>query len=418
MRFVGMDVHRDFCELAIAEAGRVRSAGRVATEPAALARFAEDLGPEAEVVLEATGNALAIARIIEPHVARVVLADPKAARGITAGRAKTDKIDARALARLLAAGFLDRVWAPDEATRVRRRLTSRRAQLVHQRTREKNRVHALLYRGLVGRPPVSDIFGAAGRRWLSGLTLAADERLTLQGCLRQIDALDSEIAAVEVEIARQALGSPEMRRLMTIPGINAVSACALVGAIGEVERFRSARALVAYLGLDPRVDQSGSGPARGGRISKQGPGRVRHVLVEAAWYLARSPGPLRAFHQRVRARRGANVATVAVARKLVVICWHMLARDEDYAYARPALTAQKIRRLELLTGAERRRGHHPVRAFSPAAQHQAERALAAQAEVAYVEVMSEWQPRPRVGAGATKGRVKTPIKRRGSAAGL
>lgn len=265
---------------------------------------------------------------------------------------------------------------------------------------------------------MSDLFGVAGRRWLSALPLAPDERLTVEGCLRQIDALDAEIGLLEVEIARQALASAEMRRLMTIPGIDAVSACALIGAIGDIRRFPNPRALVAYLGLDPRVDQSGEGPARGGRISKQGPGRARHVLVEAAWILARSPGPLRAFHQRIRARRGANIATVAVARKLAVICWHMLTRQEDYLFARPALTAQKLRRLELKAGAERRRGHHPHRVFAAPAHHDLERQLGLTGEVAYTELTADWQPRPTVGAGATRGRVKTPTVRRGSAADL
>src|SRR6266566_8347026 len=81
MRFIGLDVHRDFCEVAIAEAGKVRLAGRVQTEPAALALFAQSLGGDDEVVLEATGNALEIARILEPHVGRVVLANPKAVKG-------------------------------------------------------------------------------------------------------------------------------------------------------------------------------------------------------------------------------------------------------------------------------------------------------------------------------------------------
>jgi transposase len=161
--------------------------GWVATNPTALRRLAEDLGADAQVALEAVGNAVAICRVLEPWVGRVVPCDPKAARAVTRGRAKTDRIDARTLARLLAAGMLDEVWAADEASRVRRRLTSRRVQLVHQRTREKNQVHAVLYRRLVGRPPVSDLFGVAGRRWLQGLELPADERLTVEGCLRQID---------------------------------------------------------------------------------------------------------------------------------------------------------------------------------------------------------------------------------------
>jgi transposase len=419
MIYVGLDVHRDYCEVAIAEGGEVRTGGRVATAPAVLESWARDLGARAAVALESTANALAIAGIIGAHVGQVVLADPKAVRAAARGGAKTDRIDAALLARLLASGFLADVWAPDERTRARRRLVSRRMQLVHQRSREKNQVHAALYRRLVGRPPMSDLFGVAGRRWLAALDLPADERLTVDGCLRQIDVIDGEIAIVEREIARHVLASAEMRRLLTIPGVNAVTACALMAAIGDIARFPSARRLVGYLGLDPRVAQSGPEPARHGRISKQGPGYARHVLIEAAWHLARTVGPLRVFHDRVRARRGANVATVAVARKIVVIAWHMLTRDEDYAFARPSLTREKLRRLELMTGAQRQRGRrHAERVFAPRAQHEAERELAAQAEAAYLRLMSDWHPRPRAGAGATRGRVKTPSKRRGSAADL
>jgi hypothetical protein len=291
----------------------------------------------------------------------------------------------------LAAGFVGEVWAADERTRAWRRLTARRIQLVRQRTREKNQVHAVLMRTLAGRPPVTDLFGVAGRRWLSSLELVLDERLTVDGCLRHIDLLDREVAAVEQAIAREALASPEMRRLMTIPGFNAVSACALMAAIGDAGRFPTARHLVGYLGLDPRVSQSGNEAARHGRISKQGPGSARHVLVEAAWHLARSTGPMRAFHARIADRRGANIATVAVARKLVVIAWHMLRDEEDYAFARPSLTREKIRRLELLSGAPRQRGRaHPERVFAPRRQHDRERELAAQAETAYRRLTSDW----------------------------
>ncbi len=167
MRFIALDVHRDFCEVAIAEGGRVRRAGRVETTPATLELFAQSLGGDDQVVLEATGNALAIARIIEVHVGRVVLANPKAVKNATQSGPKTDKRDARTLAKLLAAGFLPEVWTPDERTRVLRRRISRRAQLVRQRTREKNQVHAILIRNLKGRSPAADLFGVAGRRWLA-----------------------------------------------------------------------------------------------------------------------------------------------------------------------------------------------------------------------------------------------------------
>ena len=191
MRFVGLDVHRDFCEIAICEDGRVRSGGRVPTSPEGLQVLADSLGPEDHVALEATGNALAIARALEPHVARVVVAARNELRAITEAKVKTDRRDARTLARLLAAGLLHGCWLPDEPTRALRRRLARRAQLVRQRTRAKNEVHAVLMRNLKGRPPMTDAFGKRGRAWLAELELPADERETVDGCLRQIDFLDS-----------------------------------------------------------------------------------------------------------------------------------------------------------------------------------------------------------------------------------
>jgi transposase len=122
-------------------------------------------------ISEATGNALAIARLLEPHAARVVVAATKELRAITEAKVKTDRRDARTLARLLAAGLLSGCWLPDERTRALRRRLARRAQLVRQRTRCKNEVHAVLMRNLKGRPPMTDVFGKRGRAWLAELEL-------------------------------------------------------------------------------------------------------------------------------------------------------------------------------------------------------------------------------------------------------
>lgn len=396
MRFIGMDVHRDFCEVAIWEAGEVRSAGRVKSTEADLELFAGSLGEEDQVAMEMSGNARAVAAAIEPHVARVVLADPKKVRERLGNGPKTDRLDARALAQLGAGGFLAAVWMPDEPTRVRRRLISRRYQLVRQRTREKNQVHAVLVRNLRGKAPMSDLFGVNGRHWLATQPLPQDEAETVDACLRQVDFLNAEIELIDRRIAEQVVASPEIRRLMSLPGFGAVAATALMAAIGDVSRFPSPRHLVGYLGLDPKVAQSGSEPARHGRISKRGPGYGRHVLVEAALHARRSTGPMKAFGERVAGRRGQNVATVAVARKLVTIAWHMLTRGEDYAFARPTLVAQKIRKAELDAGAERRRGGGGKRAkVSTTERKRLERELAAQAEVAYRRLVADWQPSGR-----------------------
>src|SRR6202000_3861 len=129
-----------------------------------------------------------------------------------------------------------------------------------------------------------------------------------------------------------------------------------LAAVGDINRFKTPQQLVSYLGLDPKVHQSGLSPARHGAIFKQGAPGARHALVEAAWVVAAGPGPLHAFAQRVRGRRGSNVATVAVARKLVVLFWHLLTNKQDYAFARPSLTAEKLRRVELTAGAPSVRG--------------------------------------------------------------
>jgi transposase len=190
VRAVALDVHRDFCEVAIVAEGRLRSAGRIQTRPEALELFAQSLDARDWVALEVTGNAWAIARIPEPHVARVIVVSPSDT-GIRQARAKTDRLDARALARLRWAGELDGVWTPDERIRAMRRRLVRRAQLVRARSRAKNEVHAVLMRCLKERPPASDLFGVKGRRWLGEQQLALCERETVDSAVRQVDFLDA-----------------------------------------------------------------------------------------------------------------------------------------------------------------------------------------------------------------------------------
>ena len=409
VRYIGLDVHREFCEVAISEEGRVRSAGRIRTRRAELELFARSLGRDDEVALESTGGAPAIAAILRPHVARVVVVNTKKLRQISEAEAKTDRLDARRLAELLAAGFLAEVWCPDEKTRGLRRWVARRAQLVRRRSRAKNEIAAALARNLLDRPDVYDLSGKKGRRFLERVELPADERQTVAGCLRQIDFLDQEIALVDRALAEAAVDSEEMRRLMSVPGVNPHTAATFMACVGDIRRFGSPRKLVSYLGLDPKVRQSGAEPVRYGHISKEGASEARHMLCEAAWVVVRYPSPMRAFGERIGARRGAGIATVAVARKLAVLFWHLLTKQQDYAFQRPSLTQRKLRRLELLAGAERRRsGGRPKRgAPSLKAQQQAELELARQAETAYRRLVSDWQQAPKKGADATPGRASS-----------
>jgi hypothetical protein len=178
-----------------------------------------------------------------------------------------------------------------------------------------------------------------------------------------------EITTIERDLASFVLESAEARRLLTVPGVGMITDATFLAQIGtapgDINRFTSPRRLVGYLGLDPRVRQPGNGPANTGRISKEGAAQVRHVLVDSALTAIRSPGPLRAFYQRIRAHRGHPIAIVATARKMAKLFWHLLVREQDYAYTLPTLLAKKIRTIELKAGGERRQ--RPARPDQPRA---------------------------------------------------
>jgi transposase len=404
-RAIGLDLHRDFCEVAICEEGLTHGAGRVQMSAEGIDSLAASLRPTDRVVMEVSGGAWDVARRLEGHCQRVVVVSPDDT-GIAHARTKTDKIDARTLASLLWKGELDAVWAPDERVRVLRRRLSRREQLVRARTRAKNEVHGTLMRTLQGKPPCSDVFGVKGRRFLLHLQqrLAVEEAETLESALRQIEFLEGEIERVERLVAKQILSWPEAQRLMTVPGVSLITAATFLAAVGDIRRFRNPRKLVAYLGLDPRVRQSGDQPARPGRISKRGSTSTRWALVEAAWSVVNQPGPLRAFYLRIRSRRGHGKAIVAAARKLAVLFWCLLTRQEDYAHQQPSLTARKMRLLEVRAGAPTLKGKQTGVFATRERMRQAEKQLAEQAQASYERSVRDWQaarPSKEVGASVT-----------------
>jgi len=389
-RCVGLDVHLDFIQIAICEEGKVWSAGRVPATPEGLETLVDSLLPTDRVALEVTGSSREIVRLLEPHVKKVVVVSP-GDTGISQARAKTDKLDAKKLAKLLWTGELEAVWMPPEwISRMRRRL-ARREQLVRARSRVKNEIHAVLMRQLKGRAPASDLFGVKGRAWLRSLELPEEEDETVNAGLRHIEFLNQEIDQVDRLIAKDALQSPQIKRLMTVPGVNVICAAIFLATVGDIHRFKGSRPVVAYLGLDPRVYQSGSGPARGGRISKQGSPRARWALVEAARSVAQQPGPMHAFYERIRARKGHNAAVVAVARKLAVLFWCMLTREQDYAHQQPSLSELKLRRLEVAAGAPTRPGKPTGVWATRERMRHAEKQLAAQAEASYKRSIADWR---------------------------
>jgi len=384
MRSIGLDVHKRLAEVAIIEGKGPPVRRRIGTSPAELAAFARTLRADDQVILEATMNTWAIAAALQESGARVVVSNPLRTKAIAEAKVKTDKVDALTLAQLLQADFVAEVWIPDEDTRRLRREVATRAALVRQRTQVRNRIHSVLHRCLE-QAPTTDLFGAVGRKWLDDLALREDERGQVDAALRVHDAIEGEIALVEQRLAKVALADERVERLMTIPGTGAAVALSLVAVIGDVQRFRRPAKLVSYLGLDPRVHQSGDRPARTGSISRAGHAHARSLLIEAARAAVGTPGPLRAFFRRVERRRGTQIALVAVARKLVVLTWHVLSSGARYRLERPTIMHEKRRMLERRVGipASGRRARPRRGELTIAERKQREFAALFEAEAAY-----------------------------------
>src|ERR671912_2634428 len=234
MRVVGLDIHRVFAEAVILEDSAIRRLGRVGMTRDHLTAFAKTLTHDDHVVIEATGNATAVAEVIGPHVGRVVIANPRQVRLIAEARIKTDVVDATVLARLHASGFLPEVWVPDQRTLALRRRVTPRNQIVRQRARLKTIIQSILHAHLVPPCPHADLLGPRRRAWLLAQPLLPPDADAVARHLREHDRLGEDLRVVERELAREALADPDARRLMTIPGINIVVAVGLVAAIGTV----------------------------------------------------------------------------------------------------------------------------------------------------------------------------------------
>jgi transposase len=394
MAIIGMDIHRSFAQAAFLQDGQIKREQRVDLVHDRLVQFAGALSRDDEVVIEATGNSAAVERILRPFVRRVIVANPRMVRAIAYARVKSDKIDAVILAKLHAGGFLPEVWVADDETQRRRRQTAERMGVLEQMVRTKGRIHAILHANLIPRYS-GHLFGKAGKGWLSSLPLPDEEKRIVGRLVEELAHSTEQLALLDRTIAREALADPQAVRLMTIPGIGPIVAATVLASIGDISRFSTPEKLSCYFGLTPKIRQSGEHPARHGRISKQGNTHARKMLVEAAWSAKLAPGPLRAFFERVRRTRGAPAAAVATARKLAVMIWHVLTGDTEYAFARPAFTAMKLRKAALTAGAPREYGKAgPGHDYWIKEIRERENEYVARAEKAYERMVATWTAKP------------------------
>src|SRR5437870_1818988 len=324
MIHVGVDLHQRFCYMTALEArGKIVQSGAVTNEKVALRKyFRQFRGQAVQVAVEACGFWPAFREVVEPEVKRLVLVHPQRVKAIASAKLKNDRVDSETLAHLLRCELLPESWKADRETQARRQQVRLRTTLVRQRTRLKNQVHAVLHQqGL--RSPVTDLFGKRGRDWLAGVKLPEQARESVQACLRMIDHYGEEIKKQNLQLSEKAKADERVQWLLTIPGIGECSAMMLLAEIGENGRFTDKEALCSYAGLVPRVRESPGKAARGG-ITRQGSSWLRWIMVEAAQVATRTSPAARAYYERLRKKKHAHVARVALARKLLVAVYALL----------------------------------------------------------------------------------------------
>ena len=340
MNSVGIDLHRKRSHIAVIdEEGEQLISRRIINDPQTFLTLLEKAG-ECRVALEATYGWEWLADVLQDAGYELHLAHPMRTKAIASARVKTDAVDARTLAHLLRADLLPEAYIAPRELRDLRDLLRQRVVLTHMRSALKNRVHALIARQGVQRRH-ADLFGTGGRRFLDELALRPDPRQRLETLLRLIGDFDREIEALAREIDARAKHDPRVDVLRQIHGIGRYLGMLIVAEIGEIDRFPSARHLCAWAGLTPTV-RSSDAKARLGHISGLGSKALRWALVEAGQKAVQGGGPLRADFERIAKRRGRKIAKVAIARKILTLCFYGL-RDGEIRCLKPPGRASALK---------------------------------------------------------------------------
>ena len=343
-RFISLDIHRSYAVI-----GGVNAQMQIVMKPKRVdnehleAWVQENLKSEDWAVIESTSNAWHVHDLLKKHVAEVKVANPLMVKLIAAAPVKTDGRDVMHLARLLAIGWLPEVWVPDKPVRELRALMAHRTNLIHQRTRLRNRLSSILQSHNIV-PPSGDPFTKNNREWWDHLSLSTTERLRLKQDWMQISQLAPLIEACENEINLCSTTEPwreQAAYLMQFSGVGIVTAMTVLSAIGDIKRFASAGRLVGYAGLGTYVHDSGKTHHQG-PIGKQGRAELRHVMVEAAWIAVDKSEYWRAQFERLCKRKPKGVAIVAIARRMLEAIWHALTKCQPDIHANEAQVAKKF----------------------------------------------------------------------------
>ena len=333
-RYVALDIHKHYSVVAgVDREGRVvRPAVRV--EHANLERWLKkNLRTTDYVVIESTTNAWHVYDLLCPLVERVVVANPIKVKQIAQARVKTDIRDTLILARLLAANLVPDVWVPPAHVRELRQLLSQRRQFVETHTQILNRMHSVAHRHHL-QHPAGKRFNEKNTTWQKDRRLSKVEQFQLELEMENRVYIEKQIGRIGKEVAKMSHQKPwteSMTYLMQLPGFGVITGMTILAAIGEIQRFESAKHLASYSGLTPGLEQSGTKYNEKG-ITKEGRKELRWALVEVAQRAVKSDPVWKTRFQEMQKRMHRNQAIVAVARRLLELVWHVLTRRQPYRH--------------------------------------------------------------------------------------
>jgi transposase len=341
-RYVALDIHKEYV---LAGGQNAKQEWVLPPHRISMAKFREwaaaNLQEGDAVVLETTTNVWDIYDIVAPQATRTVVAHAGAVRQIAEARVKTDKEDVKRLIRLLIADIVPEVWIPPAEVRELRGMISYRNRLVKMGTMVRNRLQSLLHRHNILLPKGKLLDGA----WWQEQKLSPLERMQIQQELVMLEELDRHKTEVDAELGRQCLKQPwgkQAVRLLQLPGFGVVMTMIVLSAIGDIQRFESAKHLVGYAGLGAGIHESGKEHIEK-RITKNGRKELRWALVEAAWQAIRiSPYWKDQYEKYLRRMRRPNQAIVVIARKLLVAVWQVLTKEETDLHASEEDLAYKM----------------------------------------------------------------------------
>lgn len=324
--YIGIDVHKRYAQVAVRnDAGDVVDEVRV--KNANLDEFAQQYAG-AKAVLEATSNYYHIQDTLSKYL-DVIVAHPGKLALIAKSDTKTDRVDAKELSRLLRLDSVPESYVPADEIRECRALVRGRESLVQTRTEYANKIHGLL--ADVGITKHVKPLSVAGREFLEELSLEAPWDTLLSSYLGVIDELNEQEETLVDHIEERAKSLKETQIMESAPGISHITALTVLAEIGNVGRFEGHKEVVSYVGMNPTIRESGDSRYEG-TISKTGSGRVRWLLVQAAYNAVDNCEDeyLKQFHDRLAAKKPRKKAIVATARKLLVSLYYMLDREEMY----------------------------------------------------------------------------------------